>query len=174
VLRKEQRAIPHPSGAARAAGQRGLTIIEVCIALLILLIASLGVVTAFAFSIHNNSSAGDRAVAAALAQQRMELLRNLDFNDAQLNATVNPVVQTQNSAGQDYATNGGRPFRVTTTITNVDTDTNPAANGQPATGKTIRIDVTPGGNSETWANGTVTLISTRSAFTPGPNFCGGC
>jgi Tfp pilus assembly protein PilV len=174
VLRREQRAFRHHAGATNLKGERGFSIIECCIALLILLIASLGVVTAFAFSIHNNSSAGDRAVAAALAQQRMEQLRNLPFDDAALTATVNPVVQVVNSTGGAYVNGVGRPYRVTTTITDIDTDTNPAANGQPATGKTIRIDVTPGGNSETWANGTVTIISARSSFNPGSNFCGNC
>jgi prepilin-type N-terminal cleavage/methylation domain-containing protein len=165
----------HQTGERRLASgnERGFSIIEVCIALLILLIASLGVATAFAFSIHNNSSAGDRSVAAALAQREMERLRNLEFNDAALDATVNPVVQVVNSAGQPWA-NNGRPFRVTMTITDIDTDTSAAAAALPPTGKTIRIDVTPGGNSETWANGTVTLITTRSAFAPGPNFCGTC
>jgi Tfp pilus assembly protein PilV len=174
VLRREQRAFPGQSSAARLAGERGFSILECCIALLILLIASLGVVTAFAFSIHNNSSAGDRAVAAALAQQRMEQLRNLAFNDAALNATANPVVQVVNSTGAVYVNGVGRPYRLTTTITDVDTDTNPAAAALGPSTKTIRIDVTPGGNSETWANGTVTLITTRSAFTPGPNFCATC
>lgn len=174
MLRREQRTFRHQSVAARLAGERGFSILECCIALLILLIASLGVVTAFAFSIHNNSSAGDRAVASALAQQRMEQLRNLPFNDAALNATANPVVQVVSSTGAAYVAGSGRPYRVTTTITDIDTDTNPAANGQPATGKTIRIDVTPGGNSETWANGTVTIISARSSFNTGSNFCGTC
>lgn len=174
MLRRDQKAFPRQSGAAGSADERGFSIIEVCIALLILLIASLGVATAFAFSIHNNSSAGDRAVAAALAQQRMEQLRNLPFNDAALNATANPVVQVVNSTGAAYVNGVGRPYRVTTTITDIDTDTNPAADGQPATGKTIRIDVTPVGNSETWANGTVTIISARSSFNPGPNYCGAC
>jgi prepilin-type N-terminal cleavage/methylation domain-containing protein len=162
--RRGQRRLHHGT----VAGARGFTIIEVCIALLILLIASLGVATAFAFAIHNNSSAGDRAAAIALAQQRIEQFRNLDFNNAQLAATVNPVVQN--------VTNAGRPFRITTRITNVDTDANPAANALAPTGKTIQVDVTPIGNSasERWANGTVTLITTRAAFAPGPNYCGNC
>ncbi len=168
MLRRKQRVFQHQSSARRVArgNERGFSIVEVCIALLILLIASLGVATAFAFSIHNNSSAGDRAMAVALAQQRMEQLRNLDFNNAALAATANPVVEN--------VTSGGRPFRVTTTITNIDTDTSAAAAALAPTGKTIRIDVTPGGNSKTWANGTVTLLTSRSAFSSGPNFCGTC
>jgi Tfp pilus assembly protein PilV len=167
-LRRVQRLSSSQSGAKRDAGERGFSIIEVCIALLILLIASIGVATAFVFSIHNNSSAGDRAMALAVAQQRLEQLRNKDFNNGALAATVNPVVETINSAG--------RPFRITTTITDVDTDTNPAAAALDPTAKLIRIDVTPQGNStsESWANGTVTLIVTRTAFNPGPNFCGTC
>lgn len=176
MLRRKQRAFQHQRGTRSFASgnERGFSIIEVCIALLILLIASLGVATAFAFSVHNNSSAGDRTVAAALAQREMERLRNLDFTDPALNATVNPVVQILTATGQPWDNNNGRPFRVTMTITDIDTDTNPAADALPPTGKVIRIDVTPGGNSETWANGTVTLTTARSAFAPGPNYCGIC
>lgn len=167
-MRRVQRLSIYQSGAKSATGERGFSIIEVCIALLILLIASIGVATAFVYSIHNNSSAGDRAMALAVAQQRLEQLRNRDFNHADLTETANPVVETVNSAG--------RPFRISTTITDVDTDTNPAADALDPTAKLIRIDVTPQGNSgsESWANGTVTLILTRTAFNPGPNFCGTC
>ena len=167
-MRRVQKLSLHQSGAKSAHGESGFSIIEVCIALLILLIASMGVATAFVFSIHNNSSAGDRAMALAVAQQRLEQLRNRDFNDAALAATANPVVENVTSAG--------RPFRISTTITDVDTDTNPAADALDPTAKLIRIDVTPRGNStsESWANGTVTLMMTRTAFNPGPNYCGTC
>jgi Tfp pilus assembly protein PilV len=150
--------------AARRAGERGFSLIEVCVAFLILLIASIGVITAFAFSIQNNSSAGDRAVALALAQQRLEQLRNIEFTNAALDAAVT----TQN------VVNAGRPFRITTSITDVDTDTSPAGDAFAPSVKLIRIDVTPGGNSWAWANSIVTVITTRSAFAPGPNFCGTC
>lgn len=168
-MRRVQRLSIHQSSAAVGrAGERGFSIIEVCIALLILLIASIGVATAFVYSIHNNSSAGDRAMALAVAQQRLEQLRNRDFNDGALAETANPVVETINSAG--------RPFRISTTITDVDTDTNPLADALDPTSKLIRIDVTPQGNSatESWANATVTLMVTRTAFNPGPNYCGAC
>lgn len=167
-MRRVQRLSTHQSSAVALAGQRGFSIIEVCIALLILLIASIGVATAFVYSIHNNSSAADRSMALAVAQQRLEELRSKDFNHSDLDATANPVVETVISAG--------RPFRVSTTITDVDTDTNPAADALDPTSKLIRIDVTPRGNSasESWANGTVTLMMTRTAFNPGPNYCGNC
>ncbi len=167
MLRTGQTTLSPQSGSAgKSAGQGGFTIIEVCIAMLIMLIASIGVIGAFAFSIQNNSSAGDRAIALALAQQRIEQLRNADFNDATLAQTVNPVVQNLTSAN--------RPFAVTTTITDVDTDASAAANGLAATAKIIRVDVTPGGSSWRWANGTVTVVTVRSSFSPGPNFCGTC
>ncbi|HYO91148.1 MAG TPA: prepilin-type N-terminal cleavage/methylation domain-containing protein [Pyrinomonadaceae bacterium] len=163
MLSTSRKTLSHHS-AAKAGGERGFTLLEVCIALLLLLIASIGVATAFAFSIQNNSSAGDRAVALALAQQRLERLRNLDFNNAALTAGV---------VTQDV-TNANRPFRVVTTITDVDTDTSAAANAIGPTTKLIRVDVTPSGSSWTWANSIVTVVTTRSAFAPGPNFCGGC
>jgi len=63
----------------------GFTILETCIAMVIMLVAVLGSVSVFAYSIKNNSGANDRELAMAVAQQQMEALRSVPFTDASLN-----------------------------------------------------------------------------------------
>jgi Tfp pilus assembly protein PilV len=85
--------------------EKGFTLLETSIALMVMLIGGLGVVAVFAYAIKNNTGARDRAAAIAVAQQQLEQLRNLPFNDASLNATgttVTPV--TVESAGRSYVT----------------------------------------------------------------------
>jgi len=128
----------------------GFTILETCVAMVIMLIAVLGSVSLFAYSIKNNSGANDRELAMAVAQRQVEELRNASFTDASLNA-VNGVTTN--------LTRAGRPYRVVTTITHSD-----VIDGQP-TLKTITVQVTPQGTSL----GSVTLRSVRATTQIGPN-----
>ncbi len=66
---------------------RGFTIMEAAIAMVVMMVAVLGSASLFAYSIQNNSAATDRELAMALAQQQLEQLRNVAFTDARLNAT---------------------------------------------------------------------------------------
>ena len=79
----------------------GFTILETCIAMLIMFIAVLGSVSLFAYSIQNNSGANDRELAMAVAQKQMEQLRNVNFTDATLNAT-SAINATLTRAGRSY------------------------------------------------------------------------
>lgn len=128
----------------------GFTILETCIAMLIMFIAVLGSVSLFAYSIQNNSGANDRELAMAVAQKQMEQLRVVNFTDATLNAT-GPIDST--------LTRAGRPYRVTTSIE----DSN-SVNGSP-TVKTITIQVNPMGSNL----GSVTLRAVRTSNLLGPN-----
>jgi Tfp pilus assembly protein PilV len=128
----------------------GFTILETCVAMLIMLIAVLGSVSLFVYSIKNNSGANDRELAMAVAQRQLEELRNASFTDASLNA-VNGVTTN--------LTRVGRPYRVVTTITHSN-----VIDGQP-TLKTITVQVTPQGTSL----GSVTLRSVRATNLIGPN-----
>ena len=130
----------------------GFTILETCVAMLIMLIAVLGSISLFTYSIKNNSGANDRELAMAVAQRQMEELRNVAFTDASLTAT-SPGGVTSN------LTRVGRPYRILTTIT----DSN-VVDGQP-TLKTITIQVAPLGT----AVGSVTLRSVRATNQIGPN-----
>jgi Tfp pilus assembly protein PilV len=140
--------------------EAGFSILETAIALVLMAIVGLGAASLFYYSARNTASAGDRALSMAVAQQKMEQLRNADFNDAAL-AVTNGATST--------ITRAGRQYTLLTTIT----DSN-AVNGT-ATVKTITIRATPVSDSSGWVTnvtslfGSVTLIAQRTAITVGPN-----
>ena len=75
-------------GSGRGDGrQRGFTLVEVLVALLILGFIALGIATLFSHSMMVNASGYDYAVLASEARQAMERLRSLPFDDAALAAT---------------------------------------------------------------------------------------
>jgi prepilin-type N-terminal cleavage/methylation domain-containing protein len=142
--------------------QAGFTLIETSISMILMAIVGLGVATLFAYAARSTSSAADREMATAVAQQRMEQLRNVSFLDSALNATsVNGVVTS--------VTRLGRVYSVRTTITD-----SLVVNSLP-TMKTITIKVTPLAAGEKWSTavstmfGSVTLVSKRTALQVGPN-----
>ena len=145
-----------------ASSEAGFTLLETTIAMVLLAIAGLGVAACFFFAAKNNSSARDRELSMAVAQQQMEQFRNASFSDAALNATVDEGVSST-------VLRGGRSYVVLTTIT----DTN-VQNGTART-KTIQIHVSPWSDSERWTRnitsvfGSVTIISQRTAPNVGPN-----
>jgi len=142
--------------------EAGFTLLETSIAMVLLAIAGLGVAACFFFAARNNSSARDRELSMAVAQQTMEQFRNASFSDAALNATATSGVSTT-------ITRGGRRYLVRTTIT----DTN-VQNGTART-KTIEVRVSPWSDTERWARnittvfGSVTIFSQRTAPNVGPN-----
>jgi prepilin-type N-terminal cleavage/methylation domain-containing protein len=140
--------------------EAGFTLLETSIALVILAIAGLGVAACFVYAAKNNTSARDRELAMAVAQQQMEQYRNAAFTDAILNASDTSVTVTR----------AGRLYRVRTIIT----DSN-AQNGVTRT-KQIQVRVFPWSDSAVWARdqqmspyGSVTIISQRSSHALGPN-----
>ena len=140
---------------ARHPEQRGFTLIETVISLLILMVVGLGAASLFVVSATNNTGARDRQLSMAVAQQQLERLRGASF--ANLRATVT------NGGGSDKTvTNAGRPYRVVTTI--VDTTSSL---------KTITVQVTtaagPGWGGTTTNFGGVTIVTQRAANTFGPN-----
>lgn len=136
-----------------AAPERGFTLIETSIAMVIMMVAGLGVVSLFVYSISNNSGGNDRAVAISIAQQQIEQLRSVRFTDPILNVSAATVLTP------DTVSNG-RTYRVTRTVTGSNNDTS----GNP-TLKTITIRVDPA--SPGWAGLPVILQTTRSATTKG-------
>lgn len=148
--------------------QRGFTLLEAAIALVVLMIIGLGIASLFTYAIQANSRADDRELAMALAQKRMEWLRTIPFTTqtrtlaysfpdgglAQTNVPVNETV-----------TNAGRPFVVTTIIT----DLSVVPGGNPDAGaptvKRIQVSVTPLGAATAFE--TVTLTTQRSTQVTG-------
>jgi Tfp pilus assembly protein PilV len=129
--------------------QNGFTLLETSVAMVVMMIGGLGIAAVFAYAVKNNNGSRDRAVALAVAQQEVERLRSLPFNDAALNATS--LLGTPTTV-----TNGGRTFSMRTVILN----TTPSL-------KTIQIRVTPLGNPNAWASQAVQINMQRAAFTLG-------
>ena len=140
----------------------GFTLLETCIAMVLLAIVGLGIASCFFFAARSNTSTSDREVAMAVAQQQMEQYRNVPFNDAGLAAT-------SNGGTTAVITRARRSYQVLTTIT----DSN-VQNGTART-KTIQIRVVPLSDGSVWARniasvfGSVTVVCQRTSQSLGPN-----
>lgn len=146
-----QRQFRHARPSAGASREGGFTLMEVIVALSMMLVAGLGVGSVFLYSMGNNTGSGERALAMAVAQQRVERLRSVKFD---LVASENATVV---SAGRSYA--------VVTTVTVVDTD----ADDGKDTLKNVVVQVTPQNSHEEWATDPVVLRTQRAALTLGDN-----
>jgi len=138
--------------------EAGFTLIETTIAMVLLAIVGLGVAGCFFYAARYNSSARDRELAMAVAQQQMEQMRNLSFNNAGLTAT----------AGTNTTViRGGRRYEVNTTITD--------SNVQNTTVRTkkIEIRVAPVSDDSTRnvnsVFGAVRVVCERTSQAVGPN-----
>ena len=133
--------------ALTASSERGFTLLETTIALVVMMVMALAVVSLFVFAIGYNAGANDRALGLAIAQQRMERLRKTSWTDATLNAgTVN-----------ETSTSGGRTYNLATTICNT------SDCGGSATSKVITVQVAPASSTSQWSRTAATIITRRSA-----------
>src|SRR5947207_2384795 len=143
-------------------GAAGFSLLETVISLLLMTVVGLGAASLFFFAVRNSVSSSDREMAMAVAQQRMEQLRNDGFSSTNL-------AQTTASPSPNTITRGGRQYDVTTIIA----DSNVVSGS--ATTKTITVKVVPNNDTSVWARtvssvfGSVTLITQRSAQSTGPN-----
>jgi Tfp pilus assembly protein PilV len=124
--------------------ESGFTMIEACIALIVMMVAALAAASLFLYAINYNTAANDRAVAVAVAQQHLEKLRKGSFDE---------VV----SSTESDLESAGRHFTVDTTVTGT-------------TLKTITITVTPKSAGKSWALTPVVVISQRAASSTGTYF----
>jgi Tfp pilus assembly protein PilV len=140
------------------AGQRGFSLLEATIALLLMLVIALGSASLFSFSIYNNSGGSDRATSLAIAQQALEVARSAQFNSTTTDIKLNGGSRVEEVIRDE------RRFTVTRTIddnpatpeTEIDTNTNL---------KRITITVVPRSIGRGWAfgaGGTVNLYTLRS------------
>ena len=131
----------------------GFTLIETCISMVVMMIAGLAVSSLFVFSLQNNVGGNERALAMAVAQQQLEQLRSVTFEDATMSAGTSTT--TVRSSNHDYT--------VVKTITD---ETNP--NGSNKNLRKITITVTPqDGSRGNWTRSPVTLVSLRSTLGSG-------
>jgi Flp pilus assembly pilin Flp len=133
-------------------GERGATLIETAIAVLILTVGVVGVMSLLTVAIKQNWNMGDRATRSTeYAQDKMEQLLALSFNDGASNTTVYP---TAGSGG----TGLGGSMAGNTTVGGVTT-------GSPVTGYVDYIG--SGGSIQTTSTGALYIrqwsISTNAA-----------
>jgi Tfp pilus assembly protein PilV len=134
-------------------GERGFTLVETSISMVVMMVAGLAVSSLFAFSMQNNVGGNERALAMAVAQQQLEQLRSVSFEDSTMN--VGTTTATIN--------NGNHSYSVVKTIIG---ETN--ANGSARQLRKITITVTPlGGSHGNWTRTPVTLVSLRSTLASG-------
>lgn len=133
-------------------GERGFTLIETTISMVVMMIAGLAVSSLFVFSLQNNVGGSERALAMAVAQQQLEQLRSVQYDDTTLD--VGATTSTITNAGRDYS--------VAKTIT---LDTNDDNSSKQL--KRITLVVTPLDGGPAWTRSAVTLVTLRSSLASG-------
>jgi Tfp pilus assembly protein PilV len=132
-------------------GQRGFTIVETTIASLVMLVGALAVSSLFLFSTQNNIGGNERALAMAVAQQQLEQIRSVSFEDTTLTADTTTWT----------VTSSGRPYTVQRVVAD-ETD----AEGNAKQLKKITIRVTPK-SAPNWISTPVELVTLRSTLASG-------
>ena len=140
-----------------AEGDRGFTLLETSIALVVMMVVALGAASLFVYAVGANTTARDRELSMAVAQQQMERLRNVSFSN--LEATV-----AETGGAAKTVPSGGRQYSVTTAIAETVAG--------DASRKTITVQVTPQGSAATTGIqrifGGVTLVTHRATGALGP------
>lgn len=135
---------------------RGFTLIETCIAMVILMIVVCGVLPLGVYALKYNSAAAIRAGAVTAAQRKLEQLRAGSFTSCTSSSEVVAVGPTDSQS-----------YTIAVTVTDVTT-----------TLKSITITVTPQGRStsggvysgnEGWMRGQIVLYTKRTASSIGSN-----
>lgn len=133
--------------------ERGFTLVETAISMVVMMIAGLAVSSLFVFSTQNNVGGNERALAMAVAQQQMEQLRSLSFDSTNLNAGT--ITSTVTSSDRDY-----------TVVKAITDEINP--NNSVKQLRRITVTVTPlGGARGNWTRSPVTLVAFRSTIAQG-------
>lgn len=133
-------------------GQQGFTLMETSIAMVVMMVGALGIASLFVFSTQNNIGGSERALAMAVAQQQLEQIRSVTYEDATL--TVGTATSTVRSAERNYDVQ-----RTVAEETNAD--------GSPKQLKRITIRVTPQAGGPNWLSTPVVLVSFRSTLATG-------
>ena len=135
----------------KAENSQGFSLLEASIALIIMMVLTLGTASLYVYATNYNAGSGDRAASLAIAQQKMERLRSTSFDDALMaTGTTTEVVTYVN-----------HQYTLNTTIC-----ATPGCGGS-STLKIITVQVVPQG-SKPWMNVPVTLVSERATGVIGP------
>lgn len=155
---------------------KGFTLIETAIAMLVMMVVGLGASSLFLYSVRYNTGGAQRSTAMALAQQRLELLHSVEYNAAPLNfgtpvpdiATLTGTATTITAGPNLPAAPAGSSFyRIQTQIVPFPIGAAVAT----ATQKQITIRVVPINNkgATSWENlNPVEIVFRRSSPANGP------
>ena len=133
-------------------GQQGFTLMETSIAMVVMMVGALAIASLFVFSTQNNVGGSERALAMAVAQQQLEQIRSVSYEDTTLD--VGTTTSTVQSAQRNY-----------TVQRTVAQETN--ADNSPKQLKRITITVTPQTGGPNWLSTPVVLVSLRSTLSSG-------
>lgn len=133
-------------------GERGFTLIETTIASLVMLVGALACASLFVFSLQNNVGGAERSLAMAVAQQQLEQIRSVAYEDSTL--TVGTFTSTERSGERNYTVQ-----RTVASETNSD--------GSAKALKRITITVTPQTAGPNWTRTSVVLVTLRSTLASG-------
>ena len=114
-------------------GENGFSLIETTIAMLVFLIAVLGVFFTFAFAVNYNSGNSARAQAIALLQQKVEQLRSSKFTPTVTDSTLSGGTKTPEIA----TLSNGNTFRIQVVV-----DDDPFTSGVQTDGTKLLKEVT--------------------------------
>lgn len=97
---------------------KGFSLIEVTVAMLVMMVVGLSASSLFLYAVRYNSGASQRSVAMAVAQQRLEMLRGTDYDEAGLafgthptqTVVINPAVTTSYTQTPASSFDGGQPY----------------------------------------------------------------
>ena len=127
--------------------ERGFTLLEVSIASLVMMVVALACCSLFVFSLQNNVGGNERALAMAVAQQQLEQIRSVNYDDTTLNTgTQTTTVKTAE-----------RNYTVERTVAD---ETN--SDGTAKQLKRVTIRVTPQAGGPNWTRTPVVLVTLRS------------
>jgi len=150
--------------------QHGFTLIETCIALVLIMIISSGVLPLFVYALKYNSAAAIRAEALAIAQRKLEQLRASPFISCTSATPFTSCTSTSNEVVTvGSSTTGSLTYTVDVIVTPVSSSLSL---------KNIQIVVTPQGRSttgdvysgkEAWMRGQVIIYTERTTLGVGPN-----
>src|SRR5581483_3269286 len=98
--------------------EEGFTILETCVALVVMMIVGMGAIGGFLFAIRYNSASADRAASMSVAQTTIEKFRAMSFTDEAQNAgsktsTVNDVTLRQSTVTTTMANKTGGSCKTT-------------------------------------------------------------
>ncbi|HEU4710135.1 MAG TPA: type II secretion system protein [Pyrinomonadaceae bacterium] len=136
----------------KAKGERGFTLVETSISMVVMMVAGLAISSLFVFSLQNNVGGADRALAMGVAQQQLEQLRSVSYEDATL--AVGTTTSTVNTGGRNYSV-----------VKTIAAETNDDLSSKQL--KRITITVSPTQGALTWTRSSVVLVSFRSTLASG-------